>query len=67
MRYELEYANSFKKDLKTCKKRGYNLTLLQEVIDLLQATGTLPEYYPRINLAEVMKDYGNAISKAIGS
>lgn len=46
MKYELEYANSFKKDLKTCKKRGYNLTLLQEVIDLLQATGTLPEYYP---------------------
>ena len=45
MRYELEYANSFKKDLKTCKKRGYNLTLLQEVIDLLQTTGTLPERY----------------------
>lgn len=67
MRYELEYANSFKKDLKTCKKRGYNLTLLQEVIDLLQTTGTLPEYYPRINSVEAMKDYGNAISKAIGS
>ena len=45
MRYELEYANSFKKDLKTCKKRGYNLTLLQEVIDLLQTTGTLPGSY----------------------
>lgn len=45
MRYELEYANSFKKGLKTCKKRGYNLTLLQEVIDLLQTTGTLPERY----------------------
>lgn len=22
MKYELEYANSFKKDLKTCKKEG---------------------------------------------
>jgi hypothetical protein len=48
-------------------KRNLNPELLWEVIDLLQATGTLPEYYPRINLAEVMKDYGNAISKAIGS
>nr|WP_129730274.1 type II toxin-antitoxin system YafQ family toxin [Parabacteroides goldsteinii] len=43
--YELEYANSFKKDLKTCKKRGYNLQLLQEAIDILQEKGTLPEQY----------------------
>lgn len=42
---ELEYANSFKKDLKTCKKRGYDLKLLQEVIDILQKNGTLPAKY----------------------
>ena len=45
MKYELKFANSFKKDLKTCKKRGYKLDLLQAVIDILQATGTLPDYY----------------------
>lgn len=43
--YELEYANSFKKGLKNCKKRGYDLTLLQEAIDILQERGVLPERY----------------------
>lgn len=43
--YELEYTNSFKKDLKTCKRRGYNLQLLQDAIDILQERGTLPEQY----------------------
>ncbi len=43
--YKLEYANSFKKGLKTCKKRGYDLKLLQEAIDILQESGVLPEKY----------------------
>lgn len=43
--YSLEYATGFKKDLKTCKKRGYDLSILQRVIDLLQETGTLPAQY----------------------
>lgn len=65
--YTVETTRQFDKSFKRCMKRNLNPELLWEVIDLLQATGTLPEYYPRINLAEVMKDYGNAISKAIGS
>lgn len=43
--YELFYANSFKKSLKACKKRGYDLSLLQQAINILQETGTLPEHY----------------------
>lgn len=43
--YELEYTNSFEKDLKRCKKRGYNLQLLQEAIDILQEKGELPAQY----------------------
>lgn len=43
--YQLEYANSFKKDLKTCKKRGYDLKLLQEAINILQESGKLPAKY----------------------
>lgn len=43
--YELQYSTSFKKDLKVCKKRGYDFTLLKEVIDILQETGILPERY----------------------
>lgn len=43
--YRLEYTTNFKKDLKTCKKRGLELHLLQRVIDILQETGTLPNQY----------------------
>ena len=35
MKYQLSISNRFKKDLKLLKKRGYNLTYLQEVIDIL--------------------------------
>jgi mRNA interferase YafQ len=43
--YALEYTNRFKKDLKRCNKRGYNLGELIKVIDLLQRTGELPAMY----------------------
>lgn len=43
--YALEYTNRFKKDLKRCNKRGYNLDELIKVIDLLQRTGELPAMY----------------------
>ena len=43
--YELEYTNSFEKDLKRCPNRGYNLQLLQEAIDILQEKGELPAQY----------------------
>lgn len=35
MKYQLSISNRLKKDLKLLKKRGYNLTYLQEVIDIL--------------------------------
>ena len=45
--YRLEYTTNFKKDLKTCKKRGLERHLLQRVIDILQETGSLPmQYHP---------------------
>lgn len=45
--YELEYSGKFKKDLKRCVARGWNLSALQVVLDLLQIEGKLPaEYHP---------------------
>jgi len=41
--YSLRTCNAFKKDLKRCSKRNYNLNLLQEVLDQLIKTGTVPE------------------------
>ena len=42
MKYTLEISSKFKKDYKLAKKRGYDMTLLQEVIDLLANGETLP-------------------------
>ena len=43
--YSIIATNQFKKDVRKCRKRGYDLSLLEQVIDLLQKTGTLPQLY----------------------
>ncbi len=45
--YQVRTTNRFEKDVKRCVKRGYNMTLLRNVIELLAQTGTLPpQYHP---------------------
>lgn len=47
MKYGARYTNKFKKDLKRCGKRGYDLQLAYCAISLLCKNGTLPaEYRP---------------------
>lgn len=41
----VKYTNLFKKDYKLIKKRGLNLKLLQEVVDMLANEQTLSEKY----------------------
>ena len=43
--YILQYSNKFRKDIKRAIKRGYNISLLEGVIELLQKDGKLPEQY----------------------
>ena len=45
MKYTIVATNNFKKDLKKCAKRGWSLTLLNDVVDLLAENGTLPRKY----------------------
>ena len=45
MKYTLKTTTKFKKDLKRCKKRGYNMGLLESVIDTLQKGEELDEKY----------------------
>ena len=45
MKYSIQYTNKFKKDVKRCQKRGYDLDLLREAVDILSNTGTLPPKY----------------------
>lgn len=42
MTYLPEYTGSFKKDFKLLKKRGYDLVILQKVVEELLKRGTLP-------------------------
>ncbi|MCD8363014.1 MAG: type II toxin-antitoxin system YafQ family toxin [Lachnospiraceae bacterium] len=40
---KLNASTKFKKDYKLCKKRGYNLDLLQAIIDTLRIPEPLPD------------------------
>ncbi len=39
----VRFSSAFKKDFKTCVKRGYKIELLQEAIDTLRIPAALPE------------------------
>jgi len=41
----IRYSTKFKKDYKLAKKRGYNIKLLEEVLDILCAEQPLPQQY----------------------
>ena len=45
MKYTVKQSSLFKKDYKTALKRGYDITLLLEVIEILANGETLPEKY----------------------
>ncbi len=49
-KYKIVQTTKFKKDLKTIIKRGYNLSLLSEVVDLLASGQKLPDKYKDHNL-----------------
>lgn len=38
----IRYSTKFKKDFKTCVKRGYKMALLQQAIDTLRIPAPLP-------------------------
>lgn len=49
-KYNLVLTSMFKKDLKSIKKRGYDISLLNNVIDTLASGLTLPEKHKDHNL-----------------
>lgn len=45
--YSINYTKRFEKDLKRCRKRGLNIQLIRDVVQLLATTGALPiKYHP---------------------
>ncbi len=43
MRYTPNTTHKFNKDFKRCQKRGYDMSLLKKVVDLLCENGELPK------------------------
>ncbi|MBR5061271.1 MAG: type II toxin-antitoxin system YafQ family toxin [Prevotella sp.] len=43
--YRIKYTGQFKREMRLCQRRGYNMQLLHEVIKILSETGKLPDQY----------------------
>lgn len=54
----VRYSTRFKKDFKSCVKRGYNMSLLQQAIDTLRIPAPLPAKNKDHNLAGNYSGYG---------
>jgi len=55
--YELDYTGKFKKDLKTCEKRGYNMAEIRTAIKHLEQDGQVPEIYKPHKLVGKLRGY----------
>ncbi|MCC8059663.1 MAG: type II toxin-antitoxin system YafQ family toxin [Clostridiales bacterium] len=40
---DVRYSTRFKKDMKTCQKRGYNMAIIKSVIEVLRIPELLPD------------------------
>lgn len=43
--YKVKYTGQFKRDYKLCKKRGFDMPLLDNVIKVLATEGKVPDTY----------------------
>ena len=59
--YRIRFTNKFKKDVKRCKKRGFNLSELEHAIDILQSNGKLPPNVKLMFCPDSMPVCGNVI------
>ncbi len=55
--YQLVYTNRMKRDVKRAKKRGKNLSKLNDVLNLLQRGEILPESFCDHQLGVSLKDF----------
>ncbi|MBQ8709341.1 MAG: type II toxin-antitoxin system YafQ family toxin [Bacteroidaceae bacterium] len=45
MAYQIRLSSQFKKDFQRCIRRGLNMKLITDAMDLLEANGSLPPKY----------------------
>ena len=58
--YNIRVSTRFQKDLKRARKRGYDMSLLADVIRILAAGQTLPEKYRDHFSPAISADAGSA-------
>lgn len=56
-KYEIKVTNTFSKEVKKIKKRGYNLSKLEKVVEMLANGNILPEQYRDHALSGNYKGY----------
>ena len=54
---KIKYHSKFKEDIKTIKKRNYDLSKLQKVIEILGEEKTLPAKYKDHSLTGIYQDF----------
>lgn len=54
---KIKYHSKIKKDIKTIKKRNYDLSKLQKVIEILAEEKTLPAKYKDHSLTGIYQDF----------
>lgn len=54
---KIKYHSKFKKDIKTIKKRNYDLSKLQKVIEILAEEKTLSAKYKDHSLTGIYQDF----------
>lgn len=57
MKYDIQATSKFKKEYHLVKKRGYNMQLLKQVVQLLANGETLPQKYKEHALTGNYKGY----------
>ena len=54
---DVRYSTQYKKDMKSCVRRNYDLDLLKSVIDTLRIPADLPSQYHNHGLSGFYKGY----------
>ncbi len=54
---DVRYSTQYKKDMKTCARRKYDMELMKQVIDILRIPAELPAQYRNHNLTGQYRDY----------
>ena len=66
MGYTVNISNRFKKDFRRCIKRGLDMKLITDAMDILAATGSLPLKYHPTSWSVRSRKHGNAIFSQTG-